>query len=275
MPAGTIALRRVESNRPVMGRDYNLLIDTLLANQGGRVRLWGDDGLEKDRLTGLTASSGNYASDLSSAAGRHQRVRKSDDTLDVWKVEDAGATLVGALAVTGATTLTGNVGITGNTTLVGTLSVSGLVAAAAAMTVGTTLTVGGHASAGTLSVGAAALVGTEKLYVNGSIRLPNNNSLVSTYSGTDINLVRLDSSGIFRLGTPAVLRTFVYGADDFELIDSSGNVVFKTVGNQMTFFNGSSTAGRGNVGSAATDPASTMTLANNLRSLVRSFNLSS
>lgn len=282
---GTIALLRVASSKP-WAADFNRLADTLLANQGGRVKLWGDDGLEKDRLTGLTASSGNYAADLSSAAGRHQRVRKSDDTLDVWKVEDAGATLVGGLTATGA------VGITGNTTLVGTLSVSGLVAAAAALTVGTTLGVGGAltgstaafsglATAPNIVAGGTALAFSEALRVVGLTRLENHVNMLNTFKlrglepGNTVvrNLASVDGSNVLQYGE-ASANAAVLSATNLKLATAS-STVFEAQGNQMTFFGGTSLAGRGAVGAAATDLASCITLANNLRALVRSFNLSS
>lgn len=186
----------------------------------------------------------------------------------------AAATVGTTLGVTGAATFGSTVGVTGKLTA-GSAEITGLFQAAAAATVGTTLTVGGHASAGTASVGAAALVGSEKLYVAGGVRIPQNSAIMSDQSGTAFNMLRMDNSGILRIGTPAVLRTFLYGADDLSILDSAGNVVFRSAGNQMTFFNGSSTAGRGAVGAAATDLPTVITLANNLRALVRSFNLSS
>lgn len=143
MTEATVMLRRVESSKP-WADDMNRLTDTLLGNQGGQIKLWGDSGDALDYFTGAVDTSNNYSLDISSAAGQHQRWRDSTDTTDILAVTDAGATLVGTLGVTGATTLTGTLGVTGNTTLTGVLTTTGNVtlgdAAADALTVNATST---------------------------------------------------------------------------------------------------------------------------------------
>lgn len=297
----TKMLRRFASDAIIRGRDANRLMDTILGNEGGRFKLWGDDGEELDLLTGLSVSSNNYPMDIRSDNGTHERVRHSADTHDVWKVLDAGVTIQGTAGITGAVTITGNTavtgtfGVTGNTTLTGTLGVSGLGTFNAGLTLaGGVLTVpAGTAGAPSIAVGEATTglfrqaAGVLGVTVSGAER--------ARISATDLQLTGLtatldntqsyrilDSGGTARaLATLTAVDTVTLGYAAAVQTDVDGVIVrvrsgtttrIRVDGTGIGFF-ATLPVAQPAAGAAATDPASTQTLANSLRTGLRALGL--
>lgn len=185
-----VVIRRVESSKP-WASDMNRLLDVVLGNSGGQIYQKDDGGLTYDPLTGQwSAVATEYARSVRSAAGLHDRVRKSDDSLNVWTVKDAGATLIGGLSATGAVSIVGTLATSGsgNTTIGGTLGVTG------ATTLSSTLGVTGAATlSSTLGVtGATTLSST--LAVTGATTLKGN----LTFDGSALRI-----TGPFSDGTPS------------------------------------------------------------------------
>jgi hypothetical protein len=153
-------LRRVASRDP-WAEAQNRLTNVLIGNDGGRIKLRGYDGIERDPTTGVQLSTGNYPLDIGSTTAQKFRIRNTADSGDVLSVTNTLLAITpdtqigGTVLVTGAGTFSSTLGVagdfavntnkftvaasTGNTVVAGTLGATGAITGSSTIT-GTQLT---------------------------------------------------------------------------------------------------------------------------------------
>jgi hypothetical protein len=243
-------------------------------------------------------------------------VRHSANTHDVWKTQDAGATLLGdltsqgTLSHTGPATIVGLFSVNGDAGITGTLDVDGAFDAKGDVTLGNaagdTILLKGTttASANVTLTGTAVLTlpngsaGTPSLAIGDAGGLFRQAAGVLGFSAGGAERARLSSSGLLMSATTPIILS---NNQAYQVLDSGGtarNVVTLTNIDTVTLgystsvqtdvegvivriragtttrirvdstgigFFAVSPVGRQSIGSAATDPATTQTLSNNIR----------
>lgn len=112
-----------EHSDPAEAHNRLVFRDSGAVGYGQQIRWTDYDGVEKDRRTGVVASTGNHTLKIRNTAGMHILVRNAADAADVLKLEDGGLTVGVGLSATGNASVGGTLGVTG--TITGSSTVQG------------------------------------------------------------------------------------------------------------------------------------------------------
>lgn len=129
----TSSMFRRVSLRGVLEDAHNHNAAILLGDLGGRIKLRGYDGVERNPAGGATVSTGNYALDIGSTINEKVRVRNTADAADLLVVHN-NLFAVGAIAATFGSSLV----------TTGALTSGGAFSANSTSNLGGDVTLGGH-----------------------------------------------------------------------------------------------------------------------------------
>jgi hypothetical protein len=169
----------------------NRLLTVANGDQGGRIWLFGDDGIRRNIIGGAQIDTANYPLRVRSAAGNHGEFMHSNTVTTVARFQDAGATIP---IIAGNTRFANNVDVDGTfnadgaTTLGSTVVITGALTANGAVTLGDAagdaITITGTATFTPLATFTGGLTSTGTGTFNGAVVLGDAAADTVTVNGT-------------------------------------------------------------------------------------------